>query len=309
MLAIRNGLGVWLERLTIAALALVFLGSVYLAFCSPLPGNLRLKTFPELCLVATTLGHEPDPVQREQLTPGEDQGVGASYREVDARFPADARLFLADMLERENFSQLGYYYNLTYYLFPREVAISLGEVPVFHLDWVAGRNPSSLEQVRQAGYDFAARFEPDQGSLAVKPLGGRFQSMPEGKPKPIPSHDWIIALLLPLAIAVAGSRIVRWLFRDLQGVLSTGELLASGLAVGALLMTQTTLGLRLLGLRWERALIALIMLWAVGEGVWVARRWRPPLLELHRRQLWWLLLAPTALVLWCQFRLAGVLGL
>jgi hypothetical protein len=308
MLANRNGLGAWLERLTIAALALVFLGSVYLAFSSPLFGHLGLQTFSQLNRLATKLGQEPDPVQREKLTPGEDPGVGAGYRAIDARCPANARLFLAGMLGRENFSQIGYYRYLTYYLFPREVAISLGETPALHLDWVEGRSPSSAEEVRQAGYDYVMEFAAGQTRLMVTPLRGG-QRLPEVKPKSIPSHDWVIALLLPLAVAVAGSRIVRWLFGDLRGVLSTGELLASGLAVGVLCMTQLTLGLRLAGLRWERALIALIMLWAVGEGVWAARCWRPRRFRFNRRQLWWLLLAPAALVLGCQFRLAGVLGL
>src|SRR5208283_4492707 len=153
------------------------------------------------------------------------------------------------------------------------------------------------------------KFQTDGKSARVVPLGGPFHSLPEAKPQPIPSHDWIIALLLPLAIAIVGSRIVRWLFRDLQGLLSTGELLASGLAVGALFLTQLTLALRLVGARWEGALIAVIIVWAVGEAVWVARRWRPRRPELNRRQLWWLLLVPAALVLWCQFRLAGLLGL
>ena len=97
---------------------------------------------------------------------------------------------------------------------------------------------------------------------------------PETRPKPIPKGDGFIALLLPLAVAITGSRLVRWLFRDLQGILSTGELLASGLAVGAFFLTQLTLGLRLAGARWERALTAIIMVWAVGEVVLLVRRWR-----------------------------------
>ena len=216
MLANRNGLGAWLERLIIAALALVFLGSVDRAFFSPLLGHLGLQTFSQLNRLATILGQEPDPVQREKSTPDEDPGVGASYRAIDARCPANARLFLAGMLGRENFSQIGYYRYLTYYLFPREIAISLGETPALHLDWVEGRSPSSAEEVRQAGYDFVMKFAAGQTRLMFIPLGGG-QHPPEAKPKPIPSHDWIIALLLPLAVAVAGSRIVRWLFERLAG--------------------------------------------------------------------------------------------
>ena len=87
----------------------------------------------------------------------------------------------------------------------------------------------------------------------------------ETKLKPIPEGDGIIALLLPLAAAIVGSRLVRWLFRDLKEVLSTGELLASGLAVGAFFLTQLTLGLRLAGVRGERALAVVLMI-AIGGG-------------------------------------------
>jgi hypothetical protein len=290
-------------------LALVFLGSVSRAFFSPLVGNLRLQTFSKLCQIATLLGRQPDPVQRENLAQGVGDGSRASYHEINARLPADARLFLVNMLGRENFSQIGYYRYLAYYLFPREVAISLGEPPVHNLDRVVGRNPSSGAAVRQAGYDFVAGFEPSQGGLFVTPLGGRFQSVPEAKPEPIPSHDWIIALLLPLATAIAGSRIVRWLFKDLQGVLSPGEWLACGLAVGALFLTQLTLGLRLVGARWEQLLTVAMMAWAVCEAVLLVRGGRARRPQFKARHWWWLLLVPAALILWCQFRLAGLLGL
>ena len=207
--------------------------------------------------------------------------------------PANARVFLLDALKPENSGKLGIYYYLTYYFYPREVAISLGQPPTFQKDGVTGRSPVSLEELSQAGYDFAVQFNADQSgnilTLGSMPLGS-----PDANPKPIPGDDWPLALLLPLAVAIAGSRLVRGLFRDLEGVLTTGELLASGLAVGAFFLTQLTLGLRLAGARWERALTGVVMVWAVWElALWLRRR-RGSRLQLKIPCLWWLLLVPAA---------------
>jgi hypothetical protein len=209
------------------------------------------------------------------------------------------------------------YIILTYFLYPREVAISLGEPPSLHLDKLAGRspvslklsgrNPVSLEELQQAGYDFAVKINAGQ-ALSVLQLGSSRPQM-DARPKPIPGGDAIVALLLPLAVAITGSRMVRWLFKDLQGVLSTGEWLACGLALGAYFLTQLILGLRLAGLRWERALIAVITVWAVAEVVLLTCRWRPTRPQFKARCLWWLLLLPAGLILWCQFRLAGLLDI
>ena len=74
-------------------------------------------------------------------------------------------------------------------------------------------------------------------------------------------------------------------------------------------LTQLTLGLRLAGVRWERVLTAVIMIWAMGESVLWFRRHCVSRPRFKPRHLWWLLLVPAGLILWCQFRLAGLLGL
>jgi hypothetical protein len=221
--------------------------------------------------------------------------------------PANARVFVSGILGPENNGQLASYCYLTYYLFPREVAISLAEPPALHNDWISGYRPASLEQLTQAGYDFLVQLKPDE--MVYKELGSARLLPSDIKPKSIPRRDGIIAFLLPLAVAITGSRIVRWLFRDLEGILSTGELLASGLAVGAFLLTQLTLGLRMAGARWERPLVAIVMVWAVAEVILLVRRCHVQRPQLKARYSWWLLLIPVGLMLWCQFRLAGLDGL
>ena len=140
----RNGLGVWLVRLTTAAIALVVAGSLYRAFLVPLPmrdvNDPRLKLFPQLQRATGALQLESDPLRREDFfTTNTLSGI---CRSIDARIPANARVFLLDMLGPENAGKIGYYYFLTYYLFPREVAISLGQPPTFQLDGVTGRSPA-----------------------------------------------------------------------------------------------------------------------------------------------------------------------
>ena len=305
----RNGLGVWLVRLTTAAIALVVAGSLYRAFLAPLPtqniNDIRLQPFAQLQRAPSVLRLELDPARREDLFTS--NTLSGICRLQDANIPTDARVFLLDMLGPENAGKMGYYYFLTYYLYPREVAISLGRPPTFQLDGVTGHSQASPMELEQAGYDFAMKIEPEK-AIYLLTLGSKTLH-PEARPKPIPEGDWFLALWLPLAVAIAGSRLVRWLFRDLKGILSTGELLASGLAVGAFFLTQLTLGLRLAGARWERALTAIIFVWAAGElALWLCQR-RGSRPQLPVQYFWWLLLIPAGLILWGQFRLAGLLGL
>ena len=146
-------------------------------------------------------------------------------------------------------------------------------------------------------------------SQVLRPMSPRG---PESKPAPISGTDTYIAFLLPLAVALAGSRLVRWLFKDLVGVLTTGEWLASGLAVGIFLLTQLTFGLRIIGARLEQFLGYAIMIWALVELALLIRSWKSFRLQspqFNINYFWGLLLVPIGLMFWCLFRLAGLEGL
>ncbi len=134
-------------------------------------------------------------------------------------------------------------------------------------------------------------------------------SPPQSGPPPIPAGDEVIAFLLPLAVALAGTRVVRLLFKELENVLSLGELLAGGLALGAFFLTQGFLALRMAGVRLEHLFGVVIMLWAAVEIILLFRERRAQFQQIHVRQLWWLLLIPAGLMSWCLFRLAGTEGL
>ena len=296
----------WLEWCAAAAAVLVALAAAYELFLADPQetgqANYGVYSYSQFQERATMLGNETNPIKRDALC----IPLSALGRSIDAQIPTNARVFLAGMLGKENAGELGYYYFLNYYLFPREVAISLGQSPTYTLTGFTGRNPTSLDELKQAGYDLVLEPAPDghMESRALRPF-----SPPQAGPPPIPGGDPIIAFLLPLAVALAGTRMVRWLFRDLENVLSFGELLASGLALGAFFLTQAILALRMAGARLEQFLGIAVAIWAVVEIFLFLRRFRARPPQISVRLVWWLLLIPAGLMSWCLFRLAGTEGL
>lgn len=299
---VSNHLARWLEWCAAVAVVLVALAAICGAFLAD-PQNTGQGMFAQFQQRATMLGNETDPIKRDAMC----IPLSAFGRSMDAQIPTNARVFMAGMLGEKNAGGLGYFYFLTDYLFPREVSISLGQPPTYDMAGVVeGRNPTSLEELSNAGYDLVLQLTPDGHveSKVLKPMG-----QPPGPPPPIPGRDAVIAFFLPLAVALAGTRLVRLLFAELETVLSLGELLACGLALGAFFLTQGILGLRLAGLRLEQVLGVAVMIWAAVEIVLLIRRRRGQLPQFHARQLWWILLVPTGLMLWALFRLAGTEGL
>jgi len=296
--------GRWLEWCAAAAAALVALAAIYQTFFTD-PQHTGQGMYSQFQERATALGKITDPIERDRYC----IPLSAFGRSLDAQIPTNARVFFAGMLGPENGGKLGYYYSLNYYLFPRAVDISLGEPPTYNLlTGVRGRNPTSLDELAQAGYDLVLQQAPD-GSFQSRVLKPFAES--QVKPPPIPGGDGIIAFLLPLAVALAGTRVVRWLFKELENELSFGELLACGLALGAFFLTQGILGLRMAGARLEQVLGIAVMIWAAVEIILLFRQWRARNIKFsfNIRLLWWLLLIPAGLMSWCLFRLAGTEGL
>jgi hypothetical protein len=297
-----NRLVYWLEWCVAAAVVLVALAAIHGAFLAD-PQKTGEGMFSQFQQRATMLASETDPIKRDSVC----IPLSAFGRSVDAQIPTNARVFMGGMLGPENSGGLGYYFFLTDYLFPREVAISLGQPTTYDLAGTAqGRNPASLDELKQAGYDLELHLTPDGHieSQVLKPLAS-----PPGPPPPIPARDAVIAFFLPLAVALAGTRLVQLLFRELVGILSLGELLACGLALGAFFLTQSILAFRLAGLRLEQILGVAVMVWAAVEIILLFRQRRGQLPQFHVRQLWWVLLVPAGLMLWALFRLAGTEGL
>jgi hypothetical protein len=74
--------------------------------------------------------------------------------------PVNARVFMTGMIGTTNGGRLGNYYYLTYYLFPREVAVSLDE-PRFTMNGIQGRSTESDAEIQANGFDVRADLTPD----------------------------------------------------------------------------------------------------------------------------------------------------
>ena len=207
-----------------------------------------------------------DIVKRDELT------IPASglCRYVDLALPKDARVFMTDMTGPTNYNKVYYYYYVTYYLFPREVAVSVDQ-PARLAKWgFLGRAAESDQEILTNGYDAIVAFPPD-GTLTLKLLRP-LRELPVKEPvTPVwfsSYSDAVIAFLLPLLTALAGMWLFRFLFPALSGQIPLFEQLACGLGLGMMAVAAITLGVKLCGFH-GRGLIFFVT--AVGG---IAEIWR-----------------------------------
>jgi hypothetical protein len=121
----------------------------------------------------------------------------------------------------------------------------------------------------------------------------------------------LIAFLLPPAVALAGTRILRLLFRgDFDAGFGAGLKFALGLAVGMLCFSQTALLGALAGINLAGLLACLALVWGIVEIVLLlpvlpaaAKR-----IKFQRGYLWLLLLAPVIYSWWVFGRLSTLEG-
>jgi len=295
----------WLELSVMAGIVLVAAAAIYTTFLSDKTENGGGSAFSQLVKRANALGSESDPIRRDAMC----IPLSSFCRSLDAQIPTNSSIFLLNMLGPENQGGLGYYFFINNYLYPREVAISTSGKPLtFGIKGYSGRNPASMEELAQAGYDFALGQFPDSGwqIKALKPIAPR---PPETNSLLTSGTDTLISFLLPLALALAGTRMIKWLFGDLSGLLTIGERLACGLAVGIFLLMQLILLLRIMGFRLEQFMGVAIIVWALVETGLLLRNWKSPRSKFSARYLWWLLLIPAGMMFWCLFRLAGLDGM
>ena len=122
-------------------------------------------TLPILDKRVTMLRQVDDPVRRDSFN----GGFSAFARQLDRTLPKDARIFISGMLGKNNASQVGYYFVLRNYLFPRTVAISLDEKPVLQEGWFEGIPCDSPGELRTNGFDLLLGFSTNN-TLRVIPL-------------------------------------------------------------------------------------------------------------------------------------------
>jgi hypothetical protein len=102
-------------------------------------------------------------IQRDQLC----VGLSAYGRALDAALPTNSRVYLTGMLGQTNQPNLGYYYFLRNYLFPRDLEIYVGQGS-FTRSGFTGRAADSAEMLKTNGFDLALVFENNQ--IQIVPL-------------------------------------------------------------------------------------------------------------------------------------------
>ena len=238
--------------------------------------------------------------------------VGASdCRQLDLMLPNNVRIFMTDMTGPTNYSKIGNFFWITYYLFPREIATSLDHTARETKDGFVGASSESDREILSSGFD--VKMNNASGRPTFKALR-KFPVAKLANPDWFDSgSDWVIAFLLPLLTALAGMWLARLLFPILAGQMPLPEQLACSLGLGMMALAALELGVKLCGFsgRWlvltVTAVGAMAEVYRDREALWSgithgARRWvRRPLIAA---------LALVGLVVFLLlFRVAGLEGL
>jgi hypothetical protein len=131
----------------------------------PGSGQDNEATLPNLDRRVAMLRQVDDPIRRDSFN----GGFNSFARQLDRTLPRDARIFVSGMLGRKNASQVGYYYVLRNYLFPRTVAISLDGKPVLQEGWFEGIPCDSPSELRTNGFDLLLMFSTNN-TVRIVPL-------------------------------------------------------------------------------------------------------------------------------------------
>ena len=135
---------------------LIGVTAIWLAWPQVFPGpnQANAMTLPNLDQRASGWALVTNLVQRDSYC----VPLSAYGRALDRALPPDARVFFSGMVGETNGPKLGYYFFLRNYLFPREVAISLGDKPIFNVGWFAGTPCDSPAELETNGFDLLVRY-------------------------------------------------------------------------------------------------------------------------------------------------------
>ncbi len=230
----------------------------------------------------------------------------------DLVLPTNARVFMTDMTGPTNYSKLGYYYFITYYLFPREIGVSVDQPTRMAYNEFLGRTSESDQEILAHGFD--VRIDCTAGSqfhmAALRDLPLKLPANPAWFNS---RHDTAIAFLLPLLTALAGLWLFRFFFPGLSVQLPLVEQLAYGLGLGMMAVAALTLGVKLCGFSGRglilsvTALGSLAEIWHQHKTLWAKMAgggWK-----LVKSPLTLVILVAGLLVFLVLFRLAGLQGL
>ena len=258
------------------------------------------------CIRAEQLAKISSIVERNQPA----SGLGPA---LDLALPKDARVFMPDMTGPTNYGKIGFYYFVTYYLFPREIGVSVDQPARQTKDGFLGRTAESDQEILDNGFDVRLDVAPDGSHVGCKVL----RDLPIQKPV---NPDWFgsnsdtaIAFLLPLLTALAGMWLFRLLFPALSGRMPLLEQLACGLGLGMMAVAALTLGVKLCGFSGRRLILAVTAVGGIAE-IWHDRKaflkgLADGFRKLVRSPVAIAILVAGLLVFLILFRLAGLQGL
>lgn len=133
----------------------------------PGPNQANVMTLPNLSQRASGLAQMTNLVQRDSYC----VPLSAYGRQLDRALAPDARVFLSGMIGKANGPKLGYYFFLRNYLFPREVAISVGTNAVFgEGGWFRGISSESPDELRTNGFDLLLLMPTNSNDIHIIPL-------------------------------------------------------------------------------------------------------------------------------------------
>ena len=195
--------------------------------------------------------------------------VGGAGRTFDLALPVNARVFIPDMTGPTNFWKREDYYTMAYYLFPRDVGVSLDGPARQTRDGFVGRSTDSNEEMLAAGYDVKVHRTPDKMVLLEglsRKQGDLVKADWFGS-----RYDMVVAFLLPLFTALAGTWLLRVLFGPLVQRMSLLEQYGCGLGLGMMTVAAVTLGIKLCGFHGQNVVFCLTAMGALAE-LWRDRR-------------------------------------
>ena len=219
---------------------------------------------------------------------------------------------MTDMTGPTNYNKLGYYYWMTYYLFPREVGTSLDHITRETKNAFLGKTSESDQEILSNGFNVRTDITTSDGET-TRPLGNLSIRDPVNPDWFDSNFDLVIAFLLPLLTALAGL----WLFRSLFPILSERmpllEQLTCALGLGMMAVAALTLGVKLCGFHGRGVILSVTALGSIAE-IW---RYHKSLWEKIADGYWKMvkslitivILVIGLLVFLILFRLAGLQGL
>jgi hypothetical protein len=243
---------------------------------------------------------------------GSTNTASGAFQYADLVMPENVRVFMTDMTGPTNYNKIGYYFYSAYYLFPREVEVSVDQPTRMAYNGFLGRTSDSNEEMLAHGFDVRFDITPDAQLSAkrLRPLSMKSPINPAGFNS---CSDTALAFLLPLFTALAGMWLFRFLFSTPSGPMPLLEQLACGLGLGMMALAALTLGVKLCGFHGRGLMLIITAIGAIAE----IGRDRKIFLARIADGYWKMVKSPATIVILVAgslvflilFRLAGLQGL